>query len=177
MSVVAVKIYKDKIEMSADSILVCGDRKEIFFGKHTKIKEINGMIIGTTGTAEEEGLMWLYAQNHSPLSDSEKDILDFFVEFVSWKSGKSTSTCLDNQYLLIYKNKAFHIHNFLVLEVDNFSAIGAGADFALAALYLDKTPYEAVKVACDLSCYVAEPIITYTHHKNINNPNKNIPVV
>ena len=31
--------------------------------------------------------------------------------------------------------------------------------YGLTALYLGHTPREAVKVSCDLCCYVAEPII------------------
>lgn len=167
MSVVAVKVYDDRIEMAADSILVCGDRKETYFNKHAKMKSINGMLIGTSGTAEE-GLMWLYAQNHCPLSNSEKDILEFFVEFVSRKQGKSSSSTLGNNYLFAYGGKVFLIENFLVLEVDKFCAIGAGADYALAALYLDQTPTEAVRVACKLSCYVAEPIVCYNQERRKN---------
>lgn len=165
MSVVAVKVYPNRIEMSADSIIVSGGRKETYFGGHAKMRKINDMLIGTAGSCEEESLMWLYAQNHRPLSNSEKDVLEFFVEFVDWKKDKASTSTLSNHYLFVYGGKAFHIENFLVLEVDNFSAIGAGSDFALAALYLDREPAEAVRVACKLSCYATEPIITYVQEK------------
>lgn len=46
-----------------------------------------------------------------------------------------------------------------VEEIDDFAAIGAGRDFSYAALYLGATPEEAVKVACELSCKVSEPIV------------------
>ena len=49
-----------------------------------------------------------------------------------------------------------------VEEIDDFAAIGAGRDYAYAALYLGATPKEAVEVACELSCYVSEPIVTAT---------------
>lgn len=166
MSVVAVKVYDDRIEMAADSIIVCGARKELFYGTHVKMNQVNDMVIGTSGTCEEGGLMWLYAKNHRPIAATERDVLEFFMEFVEWKKDKSSQPTLGNHYLLIYENKAFYIQNFLVLEVDQYSAIGAGADYALAALYLDKSPSEAVKVACDLSCYVSEPILTYTVAKD-----------
>ena len=162
MSVVAVKIYEDKIEMSADSIIVVGGRKETFYGGHTKINKINDMIIGSSGTCEEGGLMWLYAKNHRPLEATERDVLEFFVEFVDWKGSKGMSRSLENHYLLAIDGKAFHIQNYMVLPVDKYSAIGAGADYSLAALYLGTSAEKAVKVACDLSCYVAEPIITHT---------------
>lgn len=165
MSVVAVKVYDNKIEMSADSIIVCGDRQELHYGNHTKLNEINDMIIGTSGTCEESGLMWIYAQNHRPLAATERDILEFFVEFVNWKREKSSSSILNNHYLLAYQGKVFHIQNYMVLEVDKYAAIGAGADYALAALYLGESAEKSAKVACNLSCYVAEPIITYTMEK------------
>ena len=34
MSVVAVKVYDNRIEMAADSIIVCGSRQETYYGKH-----------------------------------------------------------------------------------------------------------------------------------------------
>ena len=162
MSVVAVRVYDNKIEVSADSIIVCGDRKELFYGNHTKLNHINDMIIGTSGTCEEGGLMWMYAKNHRPISATDRDVLEFFVEFVNWKQSKSSSSNLNNSYILVFDGKVFHIQNYCVLEVDKYTAIGAGADYALASLYLENSAEKSVKVACDLSCYVAEPIITYT---------------
>lgn len=53
-------------------------------------------------------------------------------------------------------------------ELFDYGAIGAGEDFATAALYLGHHPKEAVKVACDLSCYVCEPIIEYKMAKENN---------
>lgn len=162
MSVVAVKLYADKIEMSADSIIVCGSRKELYYGHHTKINQINDMIIGTAGHCEESSLMWIYAKNHRPAAATEKDVLEFIMEFSDWKRGRTGNSNLDNQYLLAFGGKVFHIQNYMVLEVDKFSAIGAGADYALAALYLEKSAPEAVKVACELSCFVSEPIKTFS---------------
>ena len=165
MSVVAVRVYDKEIEMAADSIIVCGSRQELYYGNHTKLNKINNMIIGTSGSCEEGGLMWMYAQNHRPLSPTERDVLEFFVEFVNWKKDKSSSSILNNHYLLAIEGKVFHIQNYMVLEVDKYAAIGAGADYALAALYLGSSAEKSAEVACDLSCYVAEPIITYTMEK------------
>ena len=162
MSVVALKMYDHEIEMSADSIIVCGSRKELYYGHHTKINQVNDMIIGTSGSCEESSLMWLYAKNHRPAAATERDVLDFVMEFADWKRSRTGNSSLENQYLLAFGGKAFHIQNYLVLEIDKFAAIGAGADYALAALYLDHSAPKAVKVACDLSCYVSEPIKTFT---------------
>jgi len=48
-----------------------------------------------------------------------------------------------------------------VQRVEKFEAIGAGSDFALAALFLGKDSREAVEVACQLSIYCEEPIISF----------------
>ena len=53
----------------------------------------------------------------------------------------------------------FCVEDFLVYEVKEYESIGAGMYYGLTALYLGHTPREAVKVSCDLCCYVAEPII------------------
>ena len=50
MSVVAAKVYKEKIVMAADSILVYGDTK--INKNFSKIVKINDMIMGAVGSAQ-----------------------------------------------------------------------------------------------------------------------------
>jgi len=54
-------------------------------------------------------------------------------------------------------------------EIKDFAAIGAGEDFANAALYLGHSPEEAVKVACELCCFVSEPIVKYKMKRGNSN--------
>lgn len=150
--------------MAADSIIVRGWSKT---ANHdfAKINEINGMIVGGTGLAQELSLMWHYMATHKPASATEKDVLDFVVEFSKWKRELTGDGVIQNTYLLTYGGHLFQIENMFVHEVAEYCAIGAGEDFANAALHLGHTPKEAVKVACDLCCFVAEPIIEYTQSK------------
>ena len=159
MSVVAVKIYEDKITIAADSIMCSGYTNVNYAKKFSKLVKINDMIMGTVGTANEGSLMWLYMNTHKPNGATEKDILEFVAEFSSWKTKYNDNSQINNSYILIYQNKVFSISGLFVTEIDSYLAIGAGEDYALAALYLGHSPKEAVKVACDLCCYVAEPII------------------
>ena len=87
------------------------------------------------------------------------------VEFSRWKRELIGSGSVDNTYLMAYDGHLFQIENMLVYEVSEWSAVGAGEGFANAALYLGNSPRDAVKVACELSCFVAEPIIEYTMQK------------
>lgn len=157
MSVIAGKVYSDKIIMAADSIIVRGWSKRTNF---SKIATINDMIIGGSGTAEEQSLFFRFAQTHKPESSTEKDVLTFIVEFANWKKDYGSGS-VDNSYLIAINGHLFLIEHMFVREIFDYEAIGAGEDYAIAALYLGHTPVEAVKVACELCCYVSEPIITY----------------
>lgn len=98
-------------------------------------------------------------KTHKPAKADEKSVLEFIIEFSRWKKDLTGDGSLCNSYILAFGGKLFHIQRMLIYEVRDYYAIGAGEDFANAALYLGHTPREAVKVACELSCYVAEPII------------------
>lgn len=163
MSVVAAKVYPDKVVIAADSIMIKGWSKRNT--NVTKLAEINEMIIGGVGTAQEDSLMWHYMRTHKPLSATEKDVLAFIIEFSQWKNTMIGNSNIENEYLLIFQGHLFQIDNMFVNEITDYSAIGAGEDYALAALYLGHTPKEATKVACELSCYVCEPIIEYEMKK------------
>ena len=73
MSVIAAKVYNDKVVMAADSIIVTGWSKRN--NNFSKIVEINNMIMGSTGYCQECSIMWHYMQTHKPASSLEKDIL------------------------------------------------------------------------------------------------------
>lgn len=156
MSVIAAKVYEDRIVIAADSILIKGESKRN--ANFSKLIECNGMIIGGSGSAEELSLMRHYVQDHSLTSATEKAVLEFFIEFAKWKNEMNLEMEVENEYLLAYDGHLFEIESLFVHEVLDYVAIGAGEDFATAALYLNHTPKEAVKVACDLSCFVCEPI-------------------
>lgn len=172
MSVIAVKVYEDKIKIASDSIVVFNEATKRTDGNFVKLAKVNGMIIGSSGTAEESSLILHYANTHKPASASEKDVLSFIVEFAQWKRDITGEYNLDNAFIIVYKGKAFTVYNMFVYQVKNYDAIGAGIDFANAALYLGHSPKEAVKVACELSCFVADPIIEYEVDLNKKNKNK-----
>lgn len=167
MSVVAVKIYDKEIIMSADSIIVHGEADKTPVGRG-KIFEVNGMLIGTSGFAHEGIHMALFAENHTPLTMNDRELTKWMYEFSEWKAKEfGTDKKLENQYIIAYKGKVFYCNGAYIGEVKDFFAIGAGQNYATAALYLGHSPAEAVKVACALSCYVDEPIITKSIPKGV----------
>lgn len=156
MSVVAVKVTKNKITIGADSILVSGWTQEK--DKLAKLNKANGIIIGDVGDAQEGALFLLFCKTRKPREASVDAIVEFMSEFQDWMNNKTGESKLSNQYILIIEKKAFMIEGFFIKEVTDYTAISAGADFALSALYLGNSVKDSIKAACHLSVYCEEPI-------------------
>ena len=167
MSIVAVRIYDDEIIIAADSITVRGGGTQSKGGetKFVKLFDMNGMIIGGVGWCEELSLMQLFAQTTKPSRADSLGILDFMAQFSSWKNNKITKPDIDNDYIIVFDRRVFSVNGWFVNEVTGYEAIGAGEDYALAAMYLGHDPKEAVEVACELSIYCEKPIIEYKVRK------------
>jgi hypothetical protein len=120
--------------------------------------EINGLLVGGVGKAEETSLFQIYASTHRIAAATESAVLEFLSEFSAWKKKKIDKADLENSYLLGVENVVFYIHGWYVTRISTFEAIGAGMDFALAALHLGHTPKEAVQVATELSVFCEGPI-------------------
>lgn len=158
MSIVACRVEKSTIQIAADSIVVLGTTKQ----QLSKLEKFsNGLVIGGTGTAEETALMFLFAETHAVPSEGTRGILEFINEFAGWKQAKIGDWSIGNSYIFVYKGTAYLISNFFVTEIKEYNAVGAGMDFALAALLLGKDAKEAVEVACKLSCYCNLPVEHY----------------
>jgi len=156
MSVVAVKVEKDKITIGADSILVSGWTQEK--DKLAKLNKVNDMIIGDVGDAQEGALFLMYCKTRKPREASVEALVEFMSEFQDWMAKKVDITKLENQYVIVLDKKAFMMEGFFIKEVTDYTAIGAGMDYSLAALYLGNSVKESIKAACHLSIYCEEPI-------------------
>lgn len=168
MSVIAgmIDITECKILIASDTICVQGCTKTLDNQiEFSKIATINDMIIGGVGTAQETSLLFQFARTHKPDTPTTKDVLAFVIEFAEWKRNIE-SGAVNNHYLIACEGHLFLIEHMFVTEVVDYVAIGAGADYALAALYLDCDPEEAVTVACDLCAWCARPIKTYETEYN-----------
>lgn len=162
MSVVACRVYEDRIEIAADSIVVrdCTQAKGERI-KFAKLAQVNGMTIGTVGKCEESTLFLQFCETRKPASNTERDVRAFLVEFAEWKKKQTEAWAVENRYIFIVEKRAFHIDEFMVCGIVNYEAIGAGQDFALAALYLGRDVRESVEAACELSIYCEKPIIHF----------------
>lgn len=163
MSVIATRVYGDRIEIASDS--------QITFGFTMQTDETvklfttdSGIIVGGVGTMQELALLKIFMKTHKPAMPSEDALTDFIHEFRQWliESAEIIPEMDDNEYHMIFDGKAFAIHRYNIREIIQFDSIGAGADYALAALYLGKSPAEAVNVACELNIFCSLPVVTQT---------------
>ena len=156
MSVVAVKVTNKKITIGADSIIAFGWTQEK--DKLAKLEEVNGMIIGSVGVAQEGALFRVFCRTRKPRAADVESIVDFMSDFQDWLKNKIDDSTIENGYILVFDKKVFNIEGFYVKEVTDYTAIGAGMDFALASLYLGNSVKDSIKAACHLSVYCEEPI-------------------
>ena len=163
MSVVAVRVEKDKITIGADSILVSGYTQEK--DKLAKLFQNEWMTVGDVGDAQEGALFQIFSKTRKPRESSVEAITEYMFDFFQWNKEKTENNELSNSYIIIFERKAFLVEGFYVKEIKDYAAIGAGMDFALAALYLGSSVSDAIKTACHSSILCEEPINIITVNK------------
>lgn len=159
MSVVAVRKEKGKITIAADSIRISGwgtQEKD----KLAKLFQIDKeMVLGAVGSSATSSLFREFIENHLPKTNSEYGWMLLMREFATYLSEvKSAPKFEDSAFIVVHKGRAFFLAGYFVREVDDYYAIGAGADYALAALYLGAGVEKAIKTACHLSIFCEEPV-------------------
>ena len=164
MTVVVAKITEDGFEIASDSITTLGSTQSK--GKnvsHSKLFHTNGMIIGGTGFAEETSMLHLFATSHRPVRADELGIIEFLSEFSDWKNKKTGKSSISNRFFIGYEGKVFAAKQWFVSEVITYDAIGAGMNFALAAMYFGHSAEKAVETAIELSTVCEGPIQIFKH--------------
>lgn len=156
MSVVAVKLYPDKITIAADSIIIKDDLKRTNF---KKLYKFGDLIVAGCGSAEELCLFFEFAKREEPASIDIQGIQDYMTKFSDMLETCLGDKKINNDYIIIYKGRVFEVEGMFVQEVTNYTAIGEGEPYALSALYLGHTAKDAVRAACKFSCFVSEPIV------------------
>lgn len=146
--------------MASDSILVRWCTQTTNNTKFTKLWEAGPLVIGSVGEAQEAALMRLFSENHQPESSDQRGVLAFMGEFGAWKKGRTESGALANAYLIGIDRQVFHASGMFVEQVVTHESIGAGMDYALAAMECGADPWRAVEVAIALSIYCAAPVQT-----------------
>lgn len=159
MSIVCCRVGNLGYTIAADSITVRGyTQRKGDDSRFSKLTEVNNLIIGGVGIAEETSLLCLFARTRRPSEAEEWAVVDWLSEFAEWKQKKINKPGLENHYLLGIERKVFSVMGWHVAEVSCYEAIGAGMDFALGALVLGNSAITAVETAIKLCIYCEGPV-------------------
>lgn len=160
MSVVACRVDQKGFEIASDSITVRGyTQTRGQTSTHSKLYETNDMVVGSVGHAEENSLFRLFVETHRPVQANELSLLEFMAEFSDWKKKRTDRGNIDNAYMIGFSGFVYTVESWHVERIKSYMAIGAGMNFALAALYLGSTAKRAVETAIELSIYCEAPIM------------------
>jgi hypothetical protein len=118
----------------------------------------NGIVVGCSGTVAEmqymRDLLSLWQIKEPP---THTDVhLQIRSIFNNWY--QITGSTDLGHYVLIANGAAYEVCGRSVLVVNDFTAVGAGADIAKVALHCGKTAKEAIQIACKYSCYCSLPV-------------------
>lgn len=181
MSVVAVKKYKDKILISADSIMLCGDKK----WKTTKLFYIpkHEFIIGSVGPLVSIEYIVDYIKrtlDSYKIEPSIKKVRDLvnglyhtYMNEIALNN-KDKETTIGNDYLIVWEDIVYKVKFIAdggfydVVEVEEMDAIGYG-DYAFGAMKFGATPEEAINLTTEFCIYTDKPVITYEVKLEENN--------
>ena len=158
MSVVAVRKKDGKVTIGADSIRITGwgtQEKD----KLAKLFRVNAdMIVGTVGDSAIHSLFREFLKNHLPKSNTEYGWTTLVSEFSNHLNELKNPPKLETSaFIVVHKQKVFFIDSYFVREINDYYAIGAGMDYALAALHLGASVKEAIETACHLSIFCEKP--------------------
>lgn len=186
MSIVVYLKNKNKCIMCADTQTSCGDEKLIRTQKNNlKISLLkNGLTVGHVGVLNTTE--WILANEQwfefdDKLNKNQiiKKIIPKIIKGLSEASllieDKNGLCAMECSLLLAHKNKAFVIYgDFSVYEINNYVAIGSGANFCLP--YLNELPtenlgkylFEMLIENCQHNCSISPPFVSI----NTSTPSK-----
>lgn len=160
MSVVAVRKNGSAITIGADSIRVsswAGTQEKDKLAKLFPISK--DMIVGAVGSAAAGALFREFVQNHLPKSNTEYGWTMLMSDFANYLNElKNAPKFEESSFITVYRKKVFFLDGYFVREIKDYYAIGAGMDYALAALYLGSSVKEAIEAACHLSIFCERPV-------------------
>jgi len=166
MTIVAARKYSDCILFSCDSQVTRGNRKTTPPNLQAKKIFTSGeMTIGGAGLLSD--LQWLhkYSESHGVGTNvNEYSISEYMTDFVRWMRKLDSNYQCKSDFLIAHGTNLFECFEATsVFVVPEYSCIGSGRDFALAAMYLNNTPEQACTVATAFCLYCQGPVSTYRH--------------
>lgn len=182
MSVVVTIKTPTAIIMGSDSAVTYAD-ESIVIRPWTKIDVVDGLVFGCCGNPDHGSLFRSFLKNEEcfPQESTLDEMLDLAANFQTYLNGFGTGSQakagdIQSQFHVIFQNKAWSLENYYVHEINDYDAIGCGADYARTSLYLQKSGYfptgglaglgPALDAACALNAFCEFPLTIYEVKEN-----------
>ena len=155
MSIIAIRRTDTGFEIASDSIGVWGNTQ---VKDAEKLWQISGdLILGSVGQSSLGTLMKDFISDGRASRKYGKRMAGFALQFHLF-ARKYDLKSEDNSFIIVYKSEAWMLNGLHVARINKYEAVGAGRDYALAALHLGFSALEACEVACDLCTQCERPI-------------------
>ena len=162
MTVIIAQNLKDKIVLSADSSVFQGHNK-YHSNNHInwrKIRQVNGITFSSCGLLKDIINFELYCSTRKPESNTALSMQRFFVDFKKWLNENKLITdndSLNSNFFVVYDGMLFHYMEGAIYEIikGEFQTDGAGKCESYMAMYLGKTPKEAVELTIKMNVWTS----------------------
>ena len=126
MSVIAVKVEKNKIVIGSDSASTKGSQQIINTnndnnGHWCKLVKVKNMIVGGVGSSKENFQFQIFCKTHEPKDETTESISDFIVEFSEWYHTKTKNYDLNKYEVVYWHHEAIRDFNNKVFFEDIFT--------------------------------------------------------
>ena len=161
MTVLIAQNTKDKIILAADTGLFMGNSK-LHFSNHKmqkKILTVNDITFSSCGYYAEQINFVIFCLTRKPESANILGIQRFFIDFGKWLKEQSLSEKGDlrNHYFFVFDKKLFHSQDGGIQEIleDDYATDGAGYKESYMAMYLGKSPKEAIDLTVQMNVWTS----------------------
>lgn len=164
MSVIAVRVEKDKIIIGSDQQIsywyMHKDKKDE--QNPVKLHECNGVVFWWAGSLKEINLMKMYLETYEPKKIVDaKTLMDMINLMKTWAKDYDVDS-IENQYLFVVWGRCFYYCENDVLLVHDYYAIWSWSMLAMACMSVWASVNEALKAACKYDLFCSEPLIIKT---------------
>ncbi len=156
MSVVAVQVTKEYVEIAADTQM---SRNNVIQQGSKMFQDDTGTVFAFTGVAEEGTLLRVYAAEMPLVKDTDGDIVEYFHNFSHFLLKFRDEWCApENSYVVVKNGKAWTVDGFFVDRIVEYASIGSGSEFALSAMSMGASVEKAIEVAAKFDMYCNTPV-------------------
>ena len=163
MSVVAVKVSDNYIEIASDSLVTEYNsiQKEMLNCKLYKIAD--NFVIGGVGYLKDLSLLKMYATDHYPSDNKYKSIFTYMSDYIEYiRKYYSNYSPEHSSYYIIYNGVCYMVDGgFDIVEIDDIHSIGSGLEPAYACLLMGSSIKKAIEIASQVNPYCGGEITYY----------------